>query len=355
MHPILSDFRRFLWHNGLWLAIGFVVTKLLVLTGFSEFSYAFFFAIPLSIIFGFLTTSAFYISRSFQIQKYTFLVIALIFTVSSLISALLSLSLTFLWNLLLGNLVGLQEAHIIPNQLNLAIVVSCFFLYFLAILTYDMVIAFDNIQAAEKREANARLLARDAEMQVLRSQINPHFLFNSLNSISALTAIDPVAARAMTIALADFFRKTLTLSEQEKVSLEEELSLCSDFLAVESIRFGKKLKTEITLDDAAKTALIPPMILQPLLENAIKHGIRTIRDGGCIGIHIIKNAGWLHISMSNPANTDVLPVGGSGLGLQNLRSRFQAIYHDQARVEWSRTKQEFLVELTLPFESNQHD
>jgi len=93
------------------------------------------------------------------------------------------------------------------------------------------------------------------------------------------------------------------------------------------------------------------MILQPLLENAIKHGIRTIRQGGCITLKILKNADWLHIRVTNPVITDISPATGSGLGLQNLRSRFHALYDDQARVEWKRTEQEFVVELTLPWES----
>ena len=354
MHPILSDFRRFLWHVALWFIVGVAVAKLLAFTGFSAPLYAGLLAIPLSIVFGFLTTSAYYISRSFQTPHYAFFTIALIFSVSSLISGFLSLSLTYLWNWLLEYITAPPVASAMTSHLNVLIVAVCFFLYFLALLTYDMVIASDNIKAAEKREANARLHARDAEMQVLRSQIDPHFLFNSLNSISALTAIDPIAAREMTIALADFFRKTLVLSEQEKVSLEQELSLCEDFLAVEKIRFGKKLQTNIQLDDLLKAAQIPPMILQPLLENAIKHGIRTIGEGGCITIHMTKNADWLYIRMSNPINPEVTPASGSGLGLHNLKARFQALYHDQARVEWKLSEKMFVVELTLPLELQNH-
>ncbi|MFZ6861485.1 sensor histidine kinase [Undibacterium sp. Ji67W] len=351
MHPLLSDFRRFLWHIAIWLAAGLLLAKILVLAEFSNFSYACSFAVPVSLFFGFLTSSAYYICRSFQIQKYTFFLIALVFIISSLISAAVATGVAHAWNLLLENLTEITSPHNITSKLDIALFAIYFVFYLLALLTYDVVIAFEHIQAAEKRETHAHLLARDAELQVLRSQIDPHFLFNSLNSISALTAIDAKAAREMTIALADFFRKTLTLSEQEKVNLEQELSLCEDFLAVEKIRFGKKLQINIEADDSTKDALIPSMILQPLLENAIKPGIRTIRQGGCITVKILRNTDWLYIRVTNPVTNDISPATGSGLGLQNLRSRFHALYDDQARVEWKRTEQEFVVELTLPWES----
>jgi len=352
MHPLLSDFRRLLWHITVWLVVGLFTAKILALTNFSHFSYACFFAVPVSLFFGFLTSSAYYVCTSFRIQKYTFFIIKLVFIASSLISAILALCVAHGWNLFLSNVTDTASPINITPQLDFALFASCLVLYLLALLTYDVVIAFEDMQAAEKREANARLLARDAELQVLRSQIDPHFLFNSLNSISALTAIDANAAREMTIALADFFRKTLTLSEQEKITLDQELCLCDDFLAVEKIRFGKKLHSKVEVDEPTKRASIPPMILQPLLENAIKHGIRTIRQGGCITIKIVRNGDWLHIRVTNPVNTDTPPVPGSGLGLQNLRARFQALYSDQARVEWRCTEQEFVVELTLPWESN---
>lgn len=354
MHPILSNFRRFLWHIVLWLVMGLGFIKLIVATGIANWSTASVFTLPVSLIFGFLTTSAYYIAKSFHIKKYAFFTISLVFILSAVISALLCLGFAYGWVFLFSSLFN-QPILVISYQFGLSIVTTSALLYLLALLTYDMVIAFDQVKAAEQRESTARLLARDAEMQVLRSQIDPHFLFNSLHSISALTTIDPVAARDMTIALADFFRKTLTLSEKEKVTLEQELSLCHDFLAVEKIRFGNKLTTEIRIDEPLKSALIPPMILQPLLENAIKHGIRTVRVGGCITIDVIRHEEWLHIQMSNPFSAESPASAGSGMGLHNLRARFQAMYDDQARVMWKTTTDTFSIELTVPLEFAHHE
>ena len=197
------------------------------------------------------------------------------------------------------------------------------------------------------------MLAREAELQLLRMQINPHFLFNSLNSISALTSIDPAAARAMTVALAQFFRQTLSLADKEKIPLSAEFALCESFLAVEKIRFGAKLQASLQAGEDELKAIIPPMILQPLLENAIKHGIRTLTEGGLIDARVAQQGGWLHITVDNPMDPDA-GVGaqqGTGTGLENIRRRCAALYDSRARVEWgSNAPGRFSVTLTLPFE-----
>jgi LytS/YehU family sensor histidine kinase len=208
------------------------------------------------------------------------------------------------------------------------------------------------MQLALRREGESRVLAREAELQMLRTQINPHFLFNSLNSISALTSIDAGAAREMTIALAQFFRRTLALADRERVTLAEEIDLCRDFLAIEQRRFGAKLRAEWRVAPAAGPCLLPPMTLQPLLENAIKHGIRQLEGGGTITIDAVEDAGWLRLAVVNP----VADAGASapkrerGVGLANIRERFAAHYGPRARITWRRTPAVFEIELTLPAE-----
>jgi len=188
-------------------------------------------------------------------------------------------------------------------------------------------------------------------LQMLRTQVNPHFLFNSLNSISALTTIDAKAAREMTIALAQFFRQTLALANVRKISLASELALCESFLTVEKIRFGKKLDAAIDASPDALNGLIPPMILQPLLENAIKHGIRNIAAGGVITVHITRRDSWLHITVDNPVEPDAPVAPGNGTGLQNIQRRCATLYDERARIVWQRNDDHrFVVEMTIPFE-----
>lgn len=257
------------------------------------------------------------------------------------------------WDVLLMSFADQGTGLIMSNQLATIIFATGFAVYLISLLAYDVLITFDNLRDAERREAHSVLYAREAELQVLRTQIDPHFLFNSLNSISALTSIDPAGARTMAISLADFFRKTLALSENTTITVREELDLCGHFLAVEKIRYGEKLQVEINADNNTDLAWIPPMSLQPLFENAIKHGIRQLPKGGVIAASIRCRDEWLHIRIENPVSDKVSTDTGIGLGLTNLRERFNAIYGDRARVHWSRLDNIFFVEISLPTGLNQ--
>jgi two-component system sensor histidine kinase AlgZ len=224
-------------------------------------------------------------------------------------------------------------------------------LFLLSILIYDVLIALENIRLAERREAASEVLARDAELQVLRTQINPHFLFNSLNSISALTTIDAAGARNMTIELAQFFRQTLALSEKQKITLAEEVALCNHFLSIEKIRFGKKLQVDLAIDPDSTLCLLPPMLLQPLLENAIKHGIRDLVDGGTIVVTSKVREPWLYIAIENPIDAQSKNLAqGTGTGLKNLQARMLSLYAEKSRVEWRVENAMFRIEITLPLE-----
>lgn len=352
MHPILSDFRRFLVYIVACLLMGIGIARLLVVAGLTTMSYALLLSLPLVLLGGFLASSAYFVCRSLPIAHRRMVTAVLVFGSASLISGLIWLGICHGWNKVLMFLMEDGTALQITPHLSVLFFLAGFALYLLALLAFDLYIAFANMREAERREAASRLLARDAELQVLRSQIDPHFLFNSLNSISALTAIDPAGARSMTIALADFFRQTLSVAEKEKISLNDELRLCENFLAVEKIRFGKKLGSTFNISPDAGQAMIPPMILQPLLENAIKHGIRNLPRGGVITVTVFRRDQWLHISVQNPVGSVGSNSTGNGLGLHNLRQRFAAIYAEQARVTWQQTENEFLLEMALPYEQD---
>jgi LytS/YehU family sensor histidine kinase len=185
---------------------------------------------------------------------------------------------------------------------------------------------------------------------MLRTQINPHFLFNSLNSISALTGFDPSAAREMTVDLAQFFRRTLALAERERITLGEEVVLCEHFLAIEKRRFGAKLNAELRVSPAAAECLLPPMTLQPLLENAIKHGIRQVDGGGTIAVDALVRDGWLHLAVVNPVAREDVPASGHGVGLKNIRERLAVLYGARARIGWQRSETQFAIEINLPID-----
>ena len=152
------------------------------------------------------------------------------------------------------------------------------------LLLYVVSVALHYALLAVEQSRESEIQARDAELRALKAQINPHFLFNSLNSITALTTVDPARAREMCIRLSDFLRNTLGLGERESISWREELALSRAYLEVEQVRFGSRLQVEIDVDEACSDCMVPPLVLQPLIENAVKHGIATMVDGGLIRV-----------------------------------------------------------------------
>lgn len=223
-------------------------------------------------------------------------------------------------------------------------------LYFLSAAMMYVLIAMQQSHDAERRESEARLLARDAELRALKAQINPHFLFNSLHSISALTAVDPKKAREMSITLAEFLRKTLGLGEKELIPLCEEVALLRNYLVVEKVRFGERLRVEEKVTEQAAGCLIPPLILQPLVENAIKHGIANLPEGGTVSLMAERQDGSLRVAIENDYDPDYVPKRRNGIGMANVRERLVARYGKNATFEASIFGPRFRVWLTLPAE-----
>lgn len=348
MHPLLSDKRKLASTILAWLVIGILIAKLMVLSEIATWSSALYFALPVIVIYGFIACSAYYVCRAIPMTGRRLLPTLLLFCTVSLSAGAIWLGLCLSWANFAGSMAW-WEISFTANSRSLLFFGggSC---YLISMVLHDVLIALDNVRIAELNAATARVHTREAELQMLRAQINPHFLFNSLNSISALTSIDSSAARAMTIALADFFRQSLTLSEQPTISLSAEIALCNRFLEVEKIRFGSKLQHVFELEDSTLNALIPPMLLQPLIENAIKHGIRNMAAGGEVSIVSMARDKWLHLTINNPCEAAPSNCIGNGLGLNNIKQRLNTMYGTQARINWNKHDTTFSVEITLPLE-----
>ena len=226
------------------------------------------------------------------------------------------------------------------------------FLYLLSVALHYVLAAMEKAHEAEQHAFDARLLARDAELRALKAQINPHFLFNSLHSISALTTIDPPKAREMCITLADFLRSTLGLGEKTLVSLEEELALVSRFLAVEKVRFGSRLQVEQQIAPDTLNLLVPPLLLQPLIENAVGHGIANLSEGGNIVIAAVCQDNRLTLQVENDFDPEYRPKRRTGIGLPNVQDRLTARYGKDAAFDADVIGTRFRVRLTLPIERN---
>jgi two-component system, LytTR family, sensor histidine kinase AlgZ len=334
-----------------WLMLGIVLAALVVAATGAGWINALLFALPATLVYGCAAGfSSYYLCSAYPLADKPIISIVLVLSVSAMISALLWSAFCVAWNSLWQEL-GVPLAA----PLKAAIFGLGMILYGLSAIAHYLAIEFQRARAAERRELESRLMAQEAELRMLRTQIDPHFLFNSLNSISALTSQNPAGAREMTLQLAEFFRHTLGLEAHRRVSLEAEVKLLMHFLAIEKVRFGARLTVEQEIGDDAKSCLLPPMILQPLVENAVKHGIGNLPGGGTVRIAARREGSLLHVRIENDVDADLarFGAGAGGIGLANVRQRLVTIYGHLASVNWMREDQHFRVVLTLPFETTE--
>ena len=351
MHPLLAHWRGMAAYLLAAALAGATLAALLAVGGRAPFGWALVWALPLSGVLAFVALSFYYLCRSrpFGPARWPRALATRAAAVGLL--SLAALALATGWNAA-GLLVGRATGFVaLGTSDRLLLLLASLALFALSVLAHDVLIAVEAAQAATAREAEARVLARDMELQLLRLQIDPHFLFNSLNSISALTSLDPPAARAMAIDLAQFFRQTLALSGRDRIRLEDELALVQHYLAIEQQRLGDKLRTALDAPADSLAALLPPLTLQPLAENALKHGLRPRDDGGTLQLQALVRDGWLHLAVRNPVPAVPAQTSGLGHGLRHLRERLAAQYGDRARVHWGATPEGFAVEITLPLET----
>jgi LytS/YehU family sensor histidine kinase len=306
-------------------------------------------AIPLSLTFGFLSLSAWYVTGGSPVERVGPLRVATTALVASFLSSAVWLVIARGW---LGLLGAFAPWAAVPSAFRAAAPTLFgfgFLLYLLAMAVSYLAAAFVASRGAERRQLELQVLAREAELRALRSQIDPHFLFNSLQSISALTTADPPAARRMCLLLADFLRETLALGARASIPLSSELALVRRFLAVEQVRFGDRLQVEINAD-GAEACEVPPLLLQPLVENAVTHGIAHLLAGGTIRILAERRPGSLRVTVDNPCDADRPSGRGTGLGLRNVRERLDTVYGDAALLRAEEVDGRFVVGLEMPYE-----
>jgi LytS/YehU family sensor histidine kinase len=223
-------------------------------------------------------------------------------------------------------------------------------IYLFWVACYYVLLTLETSRKAEQRAIEARLLARDSELRALKAQINPHFIFNSLHSISALTSIDAARAREMCISLADFLRTTLGMGEKKTIALSEEIELVHRYLAVEKVRFGARLSMEEQIDEGTLACIIPPLLLQPLVENAIVHGVANLPEGGWIRLNAHVADEHLTISVENNFDPEYKSKRRSGIGLANVRERIETRYGKSGSFLATAKDDRFRVEISLPAE-----
>ena len=223
-----------------------------------------------------------------------------------------------------------------------------YILYLFYVLFFYAVNYYQGFREKVSNESKLKELVKEAELHALKSQINPHFLFNSLNSISSLTLSDPGKAHEMVINLSSIMRYSFKHFQTDKVTLREEIKNNQFYLQIEKVRFGEKLNALFEIEERCLESKIPNMILQPLYENAIKYGVYEatepvdiITRGTCMG-------DILEITITNNYDPNAVAKKGEGIGLRNIRDRLQIIYGNPMLMKVEDKKDKFIVTLSVP-------
>lgn len=334
MHPVLQNRRAFLVWVGAWLPLGAMLVLVAHLSGGLTIAESAAVLAPATLVLALVCLAPFYVCRSLPLRSASGGKILL----NHLAGAVILSGCVMLVGRFTAALLGLGEgfARAAPMLAVIALMI-----YLMAVALHYAALEFE---AARRSE----VLAREAQLKALKSQVNPHFLFNSLNSISALTAVDAAEARRMCIRLADFLRTSLRLGERVTVPFAEEMALTRMYLDVEQIRFGAKLRVTEDVEANCADCDVPALLIQPLVENAVKHGIAMMAEGGEIAMCGRRDGDWLRFTIANPFDPEAPSAGRNGLGLRNIRERLEARYGGAARMEIAVENGSYRVALTLP-------
>src|SRR5580658_2313418 len=348
MHPLLTPIHRFGLYLLAWVPLALILIYLMAVPGRLGWIEAAALILPLCLICQFVCLSAWYSCKAAPIQKST---AQRLWLTHILAAAVLSLCWVLLAKLLAYGLSRMPSFQGLDSRFASQVPVifgAGFLLYLLSVASHYVILAIEASRAAEARVQETSILARDAELKALKAQVNPHFLFNSLNSISALTSVDPAKAREMCILLAEFLRMTLGLGEKASVPLSEEISLLHRYLSIEKVRFGARLKMEEDVQEESKSIQVPPLLLQPLVENAVTHGIANLPEGGLVRLSGQNQNGRVVLTVENTFDPDSTPMHKGGLGLKNVRERLEARYGKDANMRVSTENGIFRVDLAFP-------
>jgi len=348
MHPILADRSRVLLYLSAWLGFGGLLAGVLAAYGpAASVPWALAFALPLGIVLGVESLLCWYLVRMLPAGEVPLGRLLGTWLGAGGVYVAVWVGLALGWAALLRVVAdGWRSAA--PGTLTPLLLFAGSIGVLVAVLGHYMAAAFQRSREAEHRALELRIHAREAEMSFLRGQLDPHFLFNSLNSIAALIGTDAAAARRMCFLMADFFRNSLKLGARQTIALAEELQLAETFLAIEQVRFGERLRQRFEVAQETLGIAVPPLLLQPLVENAVHHGIAHLLSGGEIKVGARLRGSLLELSIENSCDPDRPSSRSTGLGLANVRGRIAAMFGPGARLDVEPGPERFRVLLLLP-------
>jgi sensor histidine kinase YesM len=344
VHPLLAPRRPLAAYLLFWAGLS-VVPWLLLRSATALVSLALMLAASVS--FALVTLPTWYLCRALPLRPGRTFHVASIHGAAAALWSLLFVASTKLLAELLGLFHAWQQLpHEVSRSEGALFAVGA--LFYLLVATFHYVLAELQLRhEALEREGALALQAQRAELQALRAQVHPHFLFNSLNTVSALIGYDPPKAREACVLLAEYLRGTLRAQDQALLPLRDEWSLCERYLKVEALRLGERLHVEVELEEPAAECLVPSLLLQPLVENAMTHGIAPVDEPLPLRVRAARRAGRLSIQLEN--GVDAAPrAHDGGVGLANVRARLFAQYGGDASLRVEKGAERFVVVLDLP-------
>ncbi len=344
MHPLLGRVAGLTAYLGLWLVLGLTAALVLVVRGGWPWLAALAGAVPLAPAYGVVCLAAWYVCRAFPLHGAGAL--GRVTLAQGAAASITSAAWVGFGQWWLRAQMPSGAAWSRDGTLLLFAAGVLLFLFSAAI--HYVFLALEAQDAARRQALESAVLAREAELRALRAQVNPHFLFNSLHSIGSLAGTRPAAAREMSIALGEFLRQSLRLGSLAGVPLQQEVDLMAQYLAIEQVRFGDRLQVAIDVEPAAGASLVPPLLLQPLVENAIKHGVAGLLEGGRVSLSARHQPGRCIITVENLFDPEGAPRTGTGTGVRNVRDRLATHFGTTASFDARAVGNRFTVTLGYP-------
>ncbi|TNF39883.1 MAG: hypothetical protein EP310_09840 [Bacteroidetes bacterium] len=348
-HPFLNNPRLAIFYGLFWVLSALVMTLILVFANGIDYWGAFVEVFSSIVVFAVVGSAIWYVVRFSTLENNSGLRILLSHFIAASIIVFLYMYLGVVLIKLLNPLAIEWMNRGFANR-----IFGGYMLYVIYVVFFYAVNYYYSFKEKVRNEGKLLALVKEAELHALKSQINPHFLFNSLNSISSLTMTNPARAQEMVINLSQLMRYSLKHDQSEKVLFKQEIENNKLYLQIEKVRFGSKLEPVFDIDENCLDAEIPNMILQPLYENAIKYGVYEATEP--VEINTVAKCGndLLQITISNPYDSNVKSKKGEGIGLRNIRDRLQIIYGNPYLLKLEDNKKEFKVTLTIPQKSKQN-
>ncbi len=341
-HPFLQNLKGLFIYLGMWVIVGII--HFLVLVYLKEMSWVN--ALITSLISnGIFSVLGFFLWYTVSYNRPTKSIISNLFFSHLLIASTTILIWYSLSNFLIGQIIEGKDKFVTS-----VVIPPMVFFYIILILIYYLIIYYKDLQGKLQDENFLKESLRTTELNLLKSQINPHFLFNSLNSISSLTHISATKANEMIQSLSEYLRYSISFPDKERVELRTEIDNIHRFLAIEKIRFGDRLSYEFSYDIACLDTLIPPMILQPIFENAVKHGVYESIDTIHIATRMEKKEQYLEIVVENNFEVSTSPKTGTKLGLRNCSDRLRILYGNENLIQTSVVGNIYSAKLLIPYE-----